>query len=53
MMNEGINKMSRVDNLVYENFKKLLKSNKTLHVKGQFAAIQEYIAFYMWVSNNA
>ena len=40
MMNEGINKISRIDNLLYENLKKLLKANKTLHVKGQFAALQ-------------
>ena len=53
MMNEGISKISRVDNLLYENLKKLLKANKTLHVKGQFAALQEYIAFYLWATNNA
>lgn len=50
MMAESINKVSRADNLMYENLKKLLKANKTLHVKGQFAAIQEYFAFFMCAS---
>ena len=53
MMSEGIGKMARADNLLHENFKKLLKANKTLHVRGQFAAIQEYVAFYMWATSNA
>ena len=51
IMSEGIIKVSRADNLVYENLKKLIKNNQTLHVKGQFIAIQEYFAFYLCSSN--
>ena len=51
MVTESIQKVSRIDNLVYENLKKLMKSNKTLHVKGQFSAIQEYFAFFICASD--
>ena len=39
-MNETIAKISKADNLLCENLKKITKANKALHVKSQFAAIQ-------------
>ena len=39
-MSEAILKISKADINLYENLKKITKANKTLHVKGQFAAIQ-------------
>lgn len=52
-MGEAITKVSKHDNLLYENLKKIMKANKTLHVKGQFAAIQEYFAFFMYATERA
>lgn len=39
-MSDTITKVTKADNLLYENMKKIIKANKTLHVKGQFSAIQ-------------
>ena len=39
-MADTITKVSKADNLLDENLKKIMKANKTLHVKGQFQAVQ-------------
>lgn len=52
-MSDSITKVSKADDLFYENLKKISKANKTLHVKGQFTAIQEYFAFFLHLSNKA
>lgn len=38
-MSDSITKISKADDLFYENLRKITKANKTLHVKGQFTAI--------------
>jgi hypothetical protein len=39
--------------LFYENIKKILKNNKTLHVSGQLSLLLEYFAFFLNASGFA
>ena len=38
-MMEAIGKVAKNDNLLFENLKKIMKANKSMHVHSQFSAI--------------
>ena len=46
-MMEAIIKLSKYENLFYENLKRMMKANKTMHVHGQLSAILEYFAYFI------